>query len=129
MPKPPMVDKFADRAPKSFGDEGPPDQEESPRGSAAGPDDSGGPPAPDDAPGLPKAPPMDDEAQAVDDMGDILGIGPADRKDFGNALHTYVASCIEKALSEAGGGPPMPGGPPSPPGPPGPPDEEEEEPQ
>lgn len=126
MAKSSMTDKFADRAPKTFGDEGPPDQEESPRGSAAGPDDSpGGPPGSPPKPSMPNAP-MDDEAQAVDDMGDILGIGPADRQDFQNALHTYVNSCIQKALAGAGEpeGDEMPG-PPGPPGPPMPGDEGE----
>lgn len=98
MPKSPMVDKFASRAPKAFGDEGEP--EEAPHGTGMGGD--AGPPDMPGKPPMPGAPGGDDESQAVDDMGDILGIGPEDRADFGNALHAYVSSCVAKALAESG---------------------------
>lgn len=109
MPKSPMTDKFANRAPK-FGDEGEP--EESPRGTAAGPDDSdGGYPSsgPPNSGGLPGGQMSDPvEAKAVDDMGDILGIGPEDRADFGNALKAYVQSCLANSMGGAPGPDEMP---------------------
>jgi len=135
MPKSPLTDKMASRSPKPFGDEGPPDMdgEDSVRGSAAGADDSGGgPPMPDDAGGPPDMAGQggyDEGAKAVDDMADILGVGPEDRVDFGNALSAYVGSEIAKALAGAGGPPGgMPGGMPGDGGdmPPMAPDEDED---
>src|SRR5271166_4860484 len=117
MPKAPLTDKMASRSPKAFGDEGPPDMdgEDSARGGAAGADSGGPPPMPDDGggpPDMPGGPPgqgYDEAAKAVDDMSDILGVGPEDRVDFGNALDAYVASCIAKALADQNGPPgPMP---------------------
>lgn len=117
MPKKsPLTDKMSDRAPKAFGDEGPPDMdgEDSVRGSAAGPDDSGGGSPPDmgkEMPDMPMPPGggggggYDDAAKAVDDMCDALGVGPEDRTDFGNALDTYVNSRIAQALADQGGPP------------------------
>jgi hypothetical protein len=119
-----LIAKFGKKKPSKFADEGPPDMEETPRGSGAGVDDgddapmddSDAAPMPDDQGGA--APPAaDPEEQAADDLSDILGVGPEDRPDFGAALQAYVSACIAKALGGAGdqgdmGAEPMPEGPP-----------------
>lgn len=38
----------------------------------------------------------DVEDQAADQLADLAGIAPDDRKDFKSALSTYVAACIER---------------------------------
>lgn len=125
MPADALVAKFGGKKrPPKFADEGPPDMEDSPRGGGAGvdapdvdepdADDVGGPPDgdDDDMPGdMPGGGDADPEGKAVDDMSDILGVGPEDRQDFANALQAYVHACVEKALApEPGSMPPTGGG-------------------
>jgi len=117
----PLVSKFGGkkRTPK-FEDEGPP-ADDSPRGAGGSDyepdsDDAGGPPDmdADDSGGMPDAD-ADPEQKSVDDMCDILGVGPEDREDFANALKTYVSSCLASSMAPPDdmGAMPMPGGPPA----------------
>ena len=119
-----LTEKFKGkkRAPK-FADEGPPDMESTARGSGAGAGDdagaamppgdgeseagggTGGDSMPDMGGG---APPQADHEQALDDLADVIGVGPQDRPDFANALKAYVQACIAETLGGAEGGPPGP---------------------
>jgi hypothetical protein len=123
---PALVDKFkGKKRPPKFADEGPPDMAETPRGSGAGvgdePDmsdmgdkadmsDVGGD-ANDGSGDMPDAggdpnQAQDPEEQALDDLADVIGVGPQDREDFGNALEAYIQACIAKTLGGASDGPP-----------------------
>src|SRR5579872_3511784 len=109
-----LIAKFGGKkrpAPK-FGDEGPPSSEVSGRGSGSGTgeedssptepdmDDAGG--SGGDGVGMS----ADPEEQAVDDLADIVGVGPEDRDDFAAALKSYVSACIASSMAP----PDMPGG-------------------
>lgn len=118
----PMMAKFGGKKrPPKFEDDGPPVGDDQGRGSGSGPsnsepdmdaDDMGS----DDSYGADSAMPGDDagggadpEEQAVDDLSDILGVGPEDRGDFGNALQAYVSACIAKSMAPDMGSPDMGG--------------------
>lgn len=104
---------FKNKKPSKFADEGPPEDDSKETGVGVGGEDSGeaGPPHSMDGPDLKSADGegmsheeggYDAEAKAVDDMADILGVGPEDREDFAAALQTYVHTCVAKALGEEG---------------------------
>jgi hypothetical protein len=131
-----LTEKFGGkkRAPK-FEDEGPPSSSDESRGAGGSSKSSSkdsSPPEPDMEMGAGEPDgdetmgddPMaggDPEEQAADDLADILGVGPDDREDFGNALQAYVSACLAKNMAPApdmgmpdmGGGPEAGGAPPS----------------
>lgn len=127
MAESPMTAKFGGKKrPPKFEDDGPPVGDDQGRGSGSGPSnsdpdmdadmDSGDSygadsamPGADDGAGPDAG--ADPEEQAVDDLSDLLGVGPEDRQDFGNALQAYVSACIAKSMApdmgpDVGGGPP-----------------------
>lgn len=105
MPSEEMMKAFSKKKAPKFEDEGPPEGEDS-RGGEGSPDmrepkapdseepGADGPPAPD--------PGTDPSDMALDDIADILGVGPEDRDDLAAALDSYVSS----KLAELSGGPP-----------------------
>lgn len=119
-----LTEKFGGkkRAPK-FQDEGPPSGSDDARGSGSGVGDDAPDTMPDDASGDPSGadsamPGADsgtnDEEKSVDDLSDILGVGPEDRQDFANALKAYVNACLAGSMGPSpddmmGGAPPMGG--------------------
>ena len=105
-----LVAKFGGKKrPPKFEDDGPPTGSDQGRGSGSGPsgDSYGADSAmPDDGgmddtgagpdPSMPDN--VDPAEKSVDDMADILGVGPEDRQDFANALKTYVHACLAEAM-------------------------------
>lgn len=103
----PLVSKFGGKKRTPKFDDGPP-VDDAPRGAGGGVGASGSMPSDGDGnEGMPggdmssggPASSMDPEEKAIDDMSDILGVGPEDRQDFANALQTYVSACIAKNMS------------------------------
>lgn len=110
-----LADKFKSKAPSKFEEEDEPEMAESPRGAGAGAasegDDDGDEMMDSPGAGAPSGGPDKGPASSpMDDMADILGVGPEDRMDFQAA---FQAAVMEAMSSMMGGGPDM-GAPPGP---------------
>jgi hypothetical protein len=90
-----LVEKMSAKKPSRFADEGEPEMDARGSGAEGGPDAHEGGEGEEEAGGGGHDEHME---MALDDLADIAGIAPEDRKDFGTALKVLVHACVADAM-------------------------------